>query len=716
MSLPEQTDVPDGVAALAPYNFVPLPERVVLAEKLCDQDRYHTDRLSGRIDCRLTTASPLYVRAGWQPEDFVAHGEKSFAELKDAPGQQERRAAFFHHGDPQQRPLIPGSSLRGMLRALVEIVGYGKIERVTKRGLVYRAVGDTTSLGDRYRDRFLLRRNDGSYQTIVQAGYMQRSGSDWQIMPAHAQDGFTFARVEQTTIPNHGIRTGDKVFVEVDLPCVYTHAKGKVRLFYPKVRRFLTTPANGFREGVLVCTGSGVPRKHMEFVIYPPDPQQSPISLPQTMIAEYREQLTQDQKLLLGNDGVFQANHPVFYLVDQGKVVFFGHAMMFRLPYTFSPRDFVPKHLRQATDTDLADAIFGYVRQEKVPDDQARAGRIFVSDAELDGEPEQLWCEPEPVTPKILSGPKPTTFQHYLVQTSIHNLMHYASPTNETVVRGHKRYWHKPNVPLANMIERDLVKIAKAASQYTRIKPVAPGVSFRFTLRFENLSRIELGALLWVLRLAADERYRLALGIGKPLGMGAVSISSNVYRDDRQARYSRLLDEAQWHTGEQPMDQAELEKCRAEFEDYVLKESGEQERGRTRLLEAPRMCCLLALLHWKKAPPAEKTGYMELEQFRKRLVLPRPTQVIGWEFPFGSSVLEVGEVFRGTIITSTKKVVEIQHQGHMDTAKVLGRIDPEHRKGEFKLNNARWVEITRVEHEGKLTILWLKPTKKPANK
>ena len=183
MSLPEHTGVPDSAAALAPYNFVPLPAQVVLVpqEDIPDQDRYHTngtdriDRLSGRIECRLTTASPLYVRAGWQPEDFVAHGEKSFDKLKDEPGQQQKRADFFHHGAPQ-RPRIPGSSLRGMLRALVEIVGYGKMERVTKRGLVYRAVGDTTSLGERYRDRFLLRRNDGSYQTIVQAGYMQRSG------------------------------------------------------------------------------------------------------------------------------------------------------------------------------------------------------------------------------------------------------------------------------------------------------------------------------------------------------------------------------------------------------------------------------------------------------------------------------------------------------------------------------------------------------------
>ena len=745
MNLPEHTGVPDTYAALAPYNFVPLPERVVTVEVPPDQDRYHAKRLSGRIECRLPSASPLYVRAGWRPEDFVAHGEKSFSELKEIPGQQERRADFFHHGDPQL-PIIPGSSLRGMLRALVEIVGYGKMERVTKRGLVYRAVGDTTSLGARYRDRFLLQRNDGSYQTIVQAGYMQRSGGGWQIMPAQVQDEFTFARVERSDIPN-ALKNRDKIFVEVNPPRVYMHAKGKVRLFYPKVHTCLATPATGLREGMLVCTGRA-PNKHMEFVVYPPDPQQSPISLPQAMIDEYREQFSQDQKRLLGNDGVLQANHPVFYLADQGKVVFFGHAMMFRLPYTFSPRDFVPEHLRRVADTDLADAIFGYVRPG-VSVDKARAGRVFVSDAELDGKPEHLWCEQEVVTPKILSGPKPTTFQHYLVQTSTQkrNLMHYASrPTNETVVRGHKRYWYKHNTPLADMIEHDQDKIRKAASQYTRIKPVAPGVSFRFTLRFENLSQIELGALLWVLRLAADERYRLALGMGKPLGMGAVGISSSVYRDDRHARYSRLLDGAQWHTGEQTVEQAEIDACLAVFEGYVMKESGEQERA-DQLDQTLRMQCLLALLSWKEAPPTEKTGYMELERFRERPVLPRPTQVIGWNDPtptaaptaphqpqhqqatptatpaapapsrnYGSSVLAIGEVFSGKIKETLKIGVKVLHPAYPDIKKVIGLVAKEHQTGPFQIDRDRWFEIVAIQEEEGTTILWLKPTKNPMSK
>ncbi len=770
MSLPEHTNVPNTYAALAPYNFVPLPERVVLVPKeddIPDQDRYHANRLSGRIECRLTTARPLYVRAGWQPEDFVAHGEKSFDKLKDEPGQQQKRADFFHHGDPQ-RPIIPGSSLRGMLRALVEIVGYGKMERVTERQhFFYRAVaakGDDP-LANPYRTTL----------ANVRAGYLTRLNDHWAIIPAQhfGKEGYLKAR--QTDIPlSLGVmRFNNSAYQPQYIAVSFTTKTTKTgRMVIDQIDKPGIHPYDGMliTSGNMIETGSGSqfsPRKN-HAVAGERQKAAQPIFIEDRAVEDYCTSLTAFQRGEKMQDspfdrrlGVLEEGRPIFYC-DPGHgrpITLFGQSPNFRVPYRFlgasraaTPRDFVPEYLRQITDTDLADAIFGYVRPGKVPGDQARAGRVFVSDAELDGKPEHLWYEPEVVTPKILSGPKPTTFQHYLVQTSTQkrNLMHYASrPTAETVVRGHKRYWHKPNVPLADMIERDLVKIDKAASQYTRIKPVAPGVSFRFTLRFENLSQIELGALLWVLRLAADERYRLALGMGKPLGMGAVSINSSVYRDDRHARYSRLLDGAQWHTGEQTVEQAEIDACLAKFEGYVMKESGEQERA-DQLDQTLRMRCLLALLSWKEAPPTEKTGYMELERFRERPVLPRPTQVIGWEpapaaamaaprqpqhqqaspaakltptpmpaapaKPTGQSLREVGATFTGKIleVDADSGDVAVEVPG-FTTDKAIGRIKAENLGGKkFKAGNSARVEVmdTRTLKSG-CVVLELRPAQKP---
>ena len=115
--------------AKAPYNFVELPEKVVEAKlPLPSGDRYYLDHHTGRIVCTLTTDSLLYTRCGWSPEDFAEHGEKSFQELPDEL--KQKRANFFINPATKQQ-IVPGRSLRGMLRTLVEIVSFGKIDRVS---------------------------------------------------------------------------------------------------------------------------------------------------------------------------------------------------------------------------------------------------------------------------------------------------------------------------------------------------------------------------------------------------------------------------------------------------------------------------------------------------------------------------------------------------------------------------------------------------------
>ena len=101
MSWPKQVNPASERRAKAPYNFIPLPEKVLAAEPLLDQDRYHASRHTGWMSCTLTTASPLYVRCGVLPEDF---GQEN----TDTP------ADFFYTDPDTLEPVIPGSSLRGI--------------------------------------------------------------------------------------------------------------------------------------------------------------------------------------------------------------------------------------------------------------------------------------------------------------------------------------------------------------------------------------------------------------------------------------------------------------------------------------------------------------------------------------------------------------------------------------------------------------------------
>ncbi|NJL54078.1 hypothetical protein HC928_02180 [bacterium] len=119
----------DQSAARAPYNFVPLPERAVdfreqpgleglsLEAALPSHDTFHPGRYTGYVDVTLTTESPLYIR-GPLTQDELEDNSRDRSQHRNKPD-------FFHHGDPNQ-PVIPGSSLRGMLRALLEIVNVGE--------------------------------------------------------------------------------------------------------------------------------------------------------------------------------------------------------------------------------------------------------------------------------------------------------------------------------------------------------------------------------------------------------------------------------------------------------------------------------------------------------------------------------------------------------------------------------------------------------------
>ena len=510
--------VPNGRRAIAPYNFVELPEKIVPAEPIPTHNCYYDDRHTGKIKCTLTTSSPLYIRCGISPTDFAKFDGKSDEDLTDEEKKEKRKKlAPFFDNPANQYPTIPGSSLRGMLRTLVEIVSYSKIDKVSDIQLIYRAFADTTSLGEFYRDRLLQEEGERQYSFLMQAGYLVKTqqGSGWAIKPAkNLVEGSSFAKIDILQIKNlvksrwHDIKHASKVSVHVEPMSWHLHRGGFIKLYYAKA--VLPTQHESKCQGVLVETGGMPGKKKMECVIGLPDDEAKLIPIPDdpdSMLQDYKEQLTKEQKKLLGQDGVLKHMHPVFYLMEEGKLVFFGHTMMFRLPYKESLKKFIPEanyeflldYPYNSPTLDLTEAIFGFVRDTKQKENQTQAGRVFVSDAKCQKlKAEDIWLKGDitkPMTPKILASPKPTTFQHYLVQNSAveSELKHYASqPNNETVIRGHKLYWHKGSVEESQIAESNTKKIEDARSQYTDIKPITKDVSFDFKIDFENLSEVEL--------------------------------------------------------------------------------------------------------------------------------------------------------------------------------------------------------------------------------
>jgi CRISPR-associated protein (TIGR03986 family) len=676
--------------AIAPYNFIELPDRVVTVdpESLPSGDRYHPERCTGTIKCTLTTESPLYTRCGWTPEDFAAHGDKSFHELP--PEIKQKRANFFLN-PITQNPVIPGSSIRGMLRTLVEIVSFSKIDRVSgHQRLFFRAVGSSDkkeSWGKEYKQYVK--------PEIIKAGYLKQEKGKWTIQPAAENHGQSFCWVKESSLDlgKLGLKGFDTQNYEPQYLSI-SYKQAQIDYTDRAERLFahdIDTPDIHSKKGILVTSGhmkqgdEPSPRRN-HCIVFPVDTDAKPLELDDKAIEHYRNALTDFQKKSpFDKDwGFLKDGRPVFYYRDgESEIVgFFGQSPNFRIPYSpdgnghaTTVRNFIPPELRELASFDLADAIFGWVKQEskeeKLPDDfdrkyKQRAGRVFVTDALYKSNKDGIWYSESSVTPQILSEPKPTLFSHYLVQPEQDNpnadplkIKHYASkPIEQTVIRGHKMYWHKGHDPKFELPPpKKVIKERKLVSdtdstQTTKVKPIKQGVTFEFEIHFENLSDVELGALLWVLDLAQDDSYRLSLGMGKPLGMGAVKITHHLHISKRQERYKELLtNEQQWFAGYD--DQPDSPKAYiTKFDEHIRQKLGITESSSS-LKEVRRIKMLLAMLRWEEQLSEEELDhrrYMENErdaspgqsyigkakkgkanEYAERPVLPTPLQVICWD-------------------------------------------------------------------------------------
>ncbi len=671
--------VPNDKKAVAPYNFVELPDKVVEVDKasLRSHDRYYGDRYTGKIECTLTTSSPLYIRCGYTLDEYADFGEKLFHQLTEE--QKSKRADFFKNPS-NLKPVIPGSSLRGMLRTLVEIITFSKIDRVSGQNHFYfRAVAaeEDDPLKQLYSD---------SHKDI-KAGYLKKDSQDqWFIVPAkEIRKKESFISVKEQQIKNSlpSLITMEKSeYLPQYIPVsVNISSSGKITAISEDTNK-LTTKGHLVTCGNMLETSNlteserlskinGKSGRKKHYVVLDKDETKPAIYIEKYSVDNYCNSLTnfQNGKLFESNPknpfnikmGLFDINRPIFYCQPtKGKLVtLFGQSPNFRIPFlpkengeAATSRDFIPAHLKdpdkddnRETIIDIAEAIFGYVRGNK-SDNQSRSGRVSVSDAKCKSTGD-IWHEQEPIIPQILASPKPTTFQHYLVQkeetkAEKPKLKHYAhKPVEETVIRGHKLYWHKGSSP--NFKHQDRKKAEnEQKTQITKIKPIKTGVSFEFTVHFENLSNIELGALLWVLDVAQDDQYRLSLGMGKPLGMGAVKIEHQLYLSKRQARYESLFANQSWKTGE------ELESdpnFMSEFENDMAVKLEHIGSFKTH----HRIKMLLSMLKWQDIPKVTDTRYMEIErendkskgylcqptkpndktvnEYKCRLVLPSPLDV-----------------------------------------------------------------------------------------
>ncbi len=645
--------------AIAPYNFIPLPNQCFTVEegvdvggkKIRPWESHHElvpGTHSGWIELEIRTLTPLYVRGRISRREGVWDRRES--RLRPEP---------FTRADGT--PLIPGSSLRGMVRNLVEILAFAKIQPVTRAQPFFRTVANDR-IGKAYRDRLMR----GGNKPL--GGILRIEHGTVLIEPREV------LRVERNKLSSVTFRQAPDYkppWPPQHSCCWVTSAGDDVSEI--RIQDARPGEAGAWRRGILVLTGNA-PKKKREFVFLDPGPgKSSRIRVPQAISDRFhdQDQMTQWQERAfpMGQPanarrrapGHLRDGEPIFFLTDAAAasednpdaLVFMGRAQMFRFPYDRSPMDLIPAPAASAP-LDLAEVMFGRVGKVAGLERQALKGRVFCEDAVgVRGGPD--WTE-EILVPRILSSPKPTTFQHYLTQNGTRNERQLTTylEDDRTTIRGHKLYWHRWDESQGLGAVRDpeghAAKRAELVAgrgdghkQHTIIRPVKAGVTFGGRVRFENLTDIELGALLCALELPEGCAHKL--GMAKPLGLGSIRIKARLRLVDRSRRYER------WADGGVVADDGV--SFRAAFTHAILGHAQNSQevllKDREGLRRIARLDALYQLLEWQNRPEAQATRYMAIEggdaqrfpadrrgrvnEFRSRPVLPSPHGVAGLSEP-----------------------------------------------------------------------------------
>ena len=488
----------------APYNFVSFRyqpiRRYQTPEELPPHDVTDAGLLSGEIRLTMTAQTPVLVADG-NGERFVT----------DADGNYQ----------------IPGSTLRGLIRQNMQILGRGLVrsnEDYQDRRLMYRSMADpsrgmhkkrkwhyTNVLGiqsfeayNRDGEPVVNPRNNRAMQYSVAqnvlGGYLHRNRDRYTIVPVQ---GKVFRISRKSPLVDQW-----RSSYTFTLNVYYQASETEVTALQLK-------EAPGYRKGVLLSPGF-MWRQNSVYLFPEEDPNQEVITLTDEDRLTYQEDLEWRTNTLRGTQNNMEKRFwelprdgerkPVFYLQHHGMTVF-GMSQFMRLSYDhrLSEGLFESHRIHQEElFLDYPYALMGYTGKDGNYRSRIQVGNLKA--AKLPGEP-----EPVRVT---LGEPKPSFFPNYTFKGLDYNQQLFQ-------LNGYKQYWMKDPDPQTSGKDN----VSKT------VYPLPAGTQFSGTVRYRNLHPDELGLLLWCLRL--EKNCFQTVGMGKPYGYGRMKLSIDALVEDR---------------------------------------------------------------------------------------------------------------------------------------------------------------------------------------
>lgn len=495
----------------SPYNFVPLNEHIFFpewADKI-SMDIPFEDGEDGIIEVEWTNDSPLFIRDVQNSND------------KDA--KENQYSMHIMKPDGTRLYFLPGSSLRGMLRSVLSILSFGKMDQYDNQLFGYREFG-----GKAYSNQIPYQNN----MKKIRYGWLEKKGENNYILYTRGKEYWAehnlndlYRRLQKAKSETKEIEENALAINIADIEEMFPGYKRqkdpsawKQNIFFKeKYNSLFPTYIGENGEKYNIFTTGYMNGKNHEVLIPALRKDDEVKELNPTVVDRFKEVYAPtpdfNEFITLLDNG---ERIPVsFILGNKKEVETIGMGRMIRNPYKYNIKQLVEKQQKfDDNKADLCETIFGWIdknRENKSMKGRVQVGNAFAQKSIADNE---LHIEKG-----VLGEPKASYYPYYIKQ----NGGTYLTFDNDTaVISGRKWYRiHKGDstMPLPRNEENENVEI--------KFKPIPAGQTFKMHINVHNLKKMEVGALLFAITLHKQSRVWHNIGLAKSFGFGKLHCDYN---------------------------------------------------------------------------------------------------------------------------------------------------------------------------------------------
>jgi CRISPR-associated protein (TIGR03986 family) len=496
------------MAIKAPFNFVPVSDKIFFPDwaNQISHDIPFSDGISGTIELKIIAESPIFVRNG-----------------HTALEASEKTNSYKSFSNIDGKYFIPGSSIKGAIRNVFEIMSFGKMQFVDNK---------------RYSIRDLqLRDYTSTFQNAeIRCGWMRKEGNriiisdrgvPFRVSHKKIDDYFNTQFCETFEDPNFFRTESNKsstykyeVFKNKELVVKFNQLPNSKNTV--DKRKFVSLENNGKHQGTIVFTGQASRRqkskkkasgKFFEFVFSDNEKKTYEFDFYERegkfsdfqFIYKDSTEWSFWKKKMLGGEQV-----PVFFIFKDDDLQHIGLSYLYKLPFPKKIKDYLPEE-HSKVKMDLADCVFG------TTDNKSLKGRISFSNAFA----QQSIVLPENLV--YMGSPKPTYYPIYLKQKGVNGYLDDKSKSfvtmlhNKAELKGWKRY------PIRDTYIKTFEIPEGQSENANPFIALNRGSKFYCQVRFFNLKPEELGGLVKSIELEKNSYH--ILGFAKSYGYGKVKVS-----------------------------------------------------------------------------------------------------------------------------------------------------------------------------------------------